>query len=298
MMGARVGGSHPQRAAFDAVGSNRTTLEVGSSLGPALLRSLSWLLISQFVVCWGLIICFMLSKRFCISTCPRDLSSRAPGEGAAWTPQPARPYDTTPTTHPADPALIPLLPRRLWRLDDEFYDLTAFIPTHPGGSLVIAQSEGTEISALFHSHHLAQIPEALLSKYRLSDVTPEMAASIPACPYSFADDGFFHTLKRRVVASGFDGAHCSQVTRAYTVCKVLGTLALFALTWAGVCFLPLGRVSVALALVNQWTRMCLTGIGHEAIHGRCKNWLTWELFNMMYAWRAAIRAALFSTPSP
>ena len=58
-------------------------------------------------------------------------------------------------------------------------------------------------------------------------------------------------------------------------------MAVFALTWYGVCTLPLGPFAIALALVNCWSRACLTGIGHEAIHGRAKNALTFDFFDMI-----------------
>lgn len=68
---------------------------------------------------------------------------------------------------------------------------------------------------------------------------------------------------------------------------MLCTFALFVATWAFVCVAPMTKFVVAAALLNSLLRMSMTGIGHEAIHGRYKNWLTWEFFDMQMLFPSA-----------
>lgn len=174
------------------------------------------------------------------------------------------------------PAATP--PPKLWRIGDNFYDLTEFIPKHPGGALVLEQAAGTEISALFHSHHLTEKPEKVLAQYRVQDVPPEAASAIPPCDYSFEEDGFFRTLKRRVIAMNL--SRPTKVTAGYEL-KAWATMAAFLATWACICFLPMTRMLCAVATFNMILRAMVLGFAHEAIHGRLQNWLTFELLDMM-----------------
>ena len=233
------------------------------------------------------LVCMAFSSRCCelvCTLCP-DLTSE-PHKPAA--PYPVKTVDIVPppAAEPARPVQVELTPvaisavpkPRLWRLGDGFYDMTEFMPQHPGGSLVLEQTMGTEISALFHSHHLTSLPEKVLAKYRVHNVSPEAAAAIPPCDYTFGPGGFFHTLKQRVIAlnmrdpSRADATYARRVYAMFTLCV---------LTWLACCFMPMGIVVCAIAFVNSALRLVVTGIGHESIHGRVNNRVTWEFFNMM-----------------
>merc|ERR1740138_1932400 len=134
---------------------------------------------------------------------------------------------------------------------------------------------GLDITSLFHAHHLKGVPETLLAKYRVDHPDP---AAIEPCDYTFEENGFFQACKRRVVALGIQNG--SQVTWAYAA-KVAVVFSVFVGTWLACLFMPLGPTLIALAFVNGWTRMSITGMGHEAIHGRMRNWFTYEFFDMM-----------------
>ena len=260
------------------------TADVAAKVDPEqrTVDMIAWSITVPFAVLAAVMVLMSCSSKFCSLVCmePPDLSLKGvPATGKA-APAVAQ-AETQPSSTAAAAAAQQPLPR-LWRVGDGFYDLTEFIPKHPGGGLVLEQTVGTEISALFHSHHLTEKPAKILESYRVAKVSPEDAAAIPACDYSFAKDGFFQTLKRRVIAMNIHAP--TQVTWGYKF-KVCVALAAFAVSWAACCLMPMdatwGRMVVALALLNAWLRMCITGIGHEAIHGRNQNRFTFELFDMM-----------------
>ena len=150
----------------------------------------SWVVIGDFAFCGCFLFGAMFFKFMCFTKYPTDLSGIKPAEPTADTSLKGA------ELRPQRMELAKAHPKGLWRLDDQFYDLTEFVRHHPGGELAISQSEGTEISALFHSHHMRAIPESLLAKYRVQ-VEPATAARIPPCDYSFHEKGFFQTCKRR-----------------------------------------------------------------------------------------------------
>jgi len=266
----------------------------------------TWMVIINFSFVASSFVLMMLSGRFCklIATEPQCLSLDSDGRPREKSTAPLPEQPTTLRAHatatpvsvdpdanislapapaPSEkPAVTrvepPKSPPQLWRLDSQFYDLTAFIKAHPGGPLPLSQSMGTDISALFHSHHMRGVPETLLAKYRVAKPNPDDVAAIEACDYTFEENGFFQECKRRVQAMGMTTG-VAAVTWPY-VFKVSAVFGAFLGSWYAVCFLPLGPTVIALAFINMWTRMCLTGIGHEAIHGRMQNWLTWEFFDM------------------
>ena len=55
--------------------------------------------------------------------------------------------------------------RPLWKVHGKYYDLTKFIPRHPGGQRVLRQTVGKDISALVESHHLTEKPFLVMKKY-------------------------------------------------------------------------------------------------------------------------------------
>lgn len=110
----------------------------------------------------------------------------------------------------------------LWRVHDTIYDLTEFINKHPGGadwikitkvifefkspminfSLLLSQKcnqhhhyfQGTDVTEAFEVHHLRYgIAENLLQDYRVRD-----AKQPRNFKFTFKEDGFYRTLRRRV----------------------------------------------------------------------------------------------------
>ncbi|CAL8094431.1 unnamed protein product [Orchesella dallaii] len=83
----------------------------------------------------------------------------------------------------------------LWRVYDKLYNFEPFIPNHPGGSDWLVMTRGTDITEAFESSHTVNVGvvEMMLEKFYVKD------ASFPRIsPYTFKDNGFYKTLKRRI----------------------------------------------------------------------------------------------------
>ncbi|CRL06362.1 CLUMA_CG019157, isoform A [Clunio marinus] len=71
----------------------------------------------------------------------------------------------------------------LWRVHDKLCDLKKFVTAHPGGS---------DITEAFEAYHLTEKASNILQKYFVKD------AELPRnYKFTFKDDGFYRTLKRR-----------------------------------------------------------------------------------------------------
>ncbi|KAL3272610.1 hypothetical protein HHI36_014078 [Cryptolaemus montrouzieri] len=81
----------------------------------------------------------------------------------------------------------------LWRIHDELYDLTDFIKIHPGGSEWIRSTKGTDITEAFETHHIRGVAENFLPKY-----FERKAKSVRNYPFTFHENGFYRTLKKRI----------------------------------------------------------------------------------------------------
>lgn len=74
------------------------------------------------------------------------------------------------------------------------YDLTDFIKIHPGGSDWIKLTKGTDITEAFETHHIyPEKPVRLLEKYKI-----RKAAELRNFKFTFEDDGFYRTFKRKI----------------------------------------------------------------------------------------------------
>lgn len=81
----------------------------------------------------------------------------------------------------------------LWRIHDKLYDVTDFIQRHPGGAEWLEMTKGVDITEQFETHHITEKAEKLLSKFYVRD------AALPRnYDFTFAKNGFYKTLKRRV----------------------------------------------------------------------------------------------------
>lgn len=83
----------------------------------------------------------------------------------------------------------------LWRVHDKLYDLTDFVNRHPGGAEWLELTKGVDITEQFETHHITGKAEQLLTKFYIRD------AVLPRnYDFTFNDDGFFRTLKRKAAA--------------------------------------------------------------------------------------------------
>lgn len=85
----------------------------------------------------------------------------------------------------------------LWRVHDKLYNLSSFIDLHPGGRDWIETTRGTDITEAFETSHLVNVEkvDAILAKYYVRDAD---VGHVRNSPYTFEEDGFYKTLKRRV----------------------------------------------------------------------------------------------------
>ncbi|CAH1399643.1 unnamed protein product [Nezara viridula] len=82
---------------------------------------------------------------------------------------------------------------KLWRIHDSLYDFTDFIKLHPGGSFWLEVTKGTDITEAFESHHINEGPRNILPKYFVKAASTKRNA-----PFTFKEDGFYMTLRKRV----------------------------------------------------------------------------------------------------
>lgn len=81
----------------------------------------------------------------------------------------------------------------LWRVHDKLYDLTDFVDRHPGGKSWLQITKGTDITEHFETHHIMPKAEQLLKKFFIRDASQKRNYK-----FTYKDDGFYRTLKRRV----------------------------------------------------------------------------------------------------
>lgn len=78
-------------------------------------------------------------------------------------------------------------------MHDNLYDLQDFIDKHPGGKDWIKFTQGTDITEAYEASHVAFDPSKILEKYYVKPATKPRNS-----PYTFEDDGFYKTLKRKI----------------------------------------------------------------------------------------------------
>ncbi|KAF5308052.1 hypothetical protein FQR65_LT06427 [Abscondita terminalis] len=151
-----------------------------------------------------------------------------------------------------------------WRIHNNLYDVTEFINEHPGGSFWLERTKGTDITEAFETHHLRNDPpEILLQKYFVKKISKPRVS-----PYTFNDDGFYKTLKKRVrVVLKTLPENSYKMSNIYTDLLLLSalTFACLASAFSKYSFAVLSGISGSLLL----------GAAHNYVH-RPDN------FRMMY----------------
>lgn len=89
------------------------------------------------------------------------------------------------------------VPRHLWRIHNDFYDLAKFAVEHPGGKQWIECTQGTDITEAFECSHPNPNTHKMLKQFL---VTRPPNSSIPPrlSPISFKPNGFYKTLQAKV----------------------------------------------------------------------------------------------------
>lgn len=78
-------------------------------------------------------------------------------------------------------------------VDGKVYDVTEWIPKHPGGEDLLILSAGRDCTNLFESYHLTNKPSQILEKYNIGTVGDS------ELPKYTVKSPFYDTLKKRVV---------------------------------------------------------------------------------------------------
>lgn len=155
----------------------------------------------------------------------------------------------------------------LWRIHGKLYDLKPFMDLHPGGRIWLELTCGTDATAAFEAYHLdGPRVEAVLAKYYVRDV--QNGEFKHGDRYSFADDGFFRTLRRRVLEKLTTTAGRGSSTRTATAATPSMKIACaLAVAQAGVLH-AMARISgsfLATALAGAALCGCW-GVGHNFMH--------------------------------
>lgn len=154
-------------------------------------------------------------------------------------------------------------PSRLWEIHGRYYDLEPFLAEHPGGRRFLEQVRGMDCTAVFESTHLHdRMPRAMLRRFHVGDN--------PA--YSWSENGFYQTLKRRVQQHFLAEAAAQGLSTADARFAHHGTRAFItrlAVVWSIWLALSIGAIVGGYwwcALPWGFFAFALGGYGHEAMH--------------------------------
>ncbi|GAB0086964.1 Cytochrome b5-related protein [Sergentomyia squamirostris] len=157
----------------------------------------------------------------------------------------------------------------LWRVHDGIYDLTDFVEHHPGGREWLEMTKGTDITEAFEAHHISEIPEKLLEKFKIRDAKEPRNFTL-----TFKDDGFYRTLKRRVreKLKNIDTATPAKLSNLYT-----DTLLILTYVTAVAALVTQSYIVGALA----GTILTLAAVSSHNYFHRRNNWRMY-IFNLCF----------------
>ena len=72
-------------------------------------------------------------------------------------------------------------------IDHQVYDLTDFVDAHPGGSVVLSQVAGTDVTTTFHSLHRNEILQKYSKKFRIGTIEREKPEIIQPRPGAISE---------------------------------------------------------------------------------------------------------------
>jgi len=169
------------------------------------------------------------------------------------------------------PVPIPTVPSPLGarqpthlRIDDQWYDLSAWKNTHPGGPLILEQMHGKDATDAFYSLHSDEAI-ARLARLPHSSKLPAVLADCPPPPPTKAAAAF-RVFRAKLAAEGW-------FTRN-PLWEVFYSLSVLALAVAGTIATKYGYTWTAIMLIG-FAMQQAGWIGHDYIHarGRVCHWL-------------------------
>jgi cytochrome b involved in lipid metabolism len=171
--------------------------------------------------------------------------------------------------------VVPKSYKDLWYLHGEYYDLTDFIASHPGGSAILLLSKGMEdATPVMESYHAFANKEYIsktMAKYKVNYVPKDVEQHVkPQTDYGFEKDGFYATLTRRVRAHFGSTKENESVTKRikankWWVFKVASQSVLFTGLY-GAAFLAPGLDRLQSMGLAAAAGVMLIGVGMNAMH--------------------------------
>ena len=155
--------------------------------------------------------------------------------------------------------------QRLWYIGHTAYDLTEWLARHPGGRDALLQAEGSDCTELFRTYHLKGAPTAaLLARYAVEadPNDPRQVASLLGAHFTFAEGGFYQTMRERVRAYFRESGLPTEASRRVQVASVVVVLVAIALNYPA---FVLGSVWAALGL-GLLKGLAAAGPGHSMSH--------------------------------
>jgi len=156
----------------------------------------------------------------------------------------------------------------LWLIDGSYYDLEPLVAWHPGTERPLRHSRGTDATTVFAAQHLRDVPREHLVKYAVPG--GRVRGSIPPAPqhFSYHPEGFYMTLRKRVREHlAANHVEKPRMVGPFVAAKLFVNVGIFFGTWAKLVLSPWSRWTLPLCAINSLSRMVLTGLAHEAVHG-------------------------------
>jgi linoleoyl-CoA desaturase len=195
----------------------------------------------------------------------------------------------------------------LWFIHGKYYDLTPFIPTHPGGETILKMSKGLEdATPLMESYHAFANREYIYKTMEnyLIDYVPSDAETRTKTEthYTFEQNGFYMTLTRKVRAHF--GAHKDNesVTKnikanKWWAFKVFTFTFLFLVCFSIGFLIPQIKNRIVRSIFATFAGSLLIMVGFNAMHDAShyaigvrnswENTLTLRLWNSVAMWDSA-----------
>ena len=160
----------------------------------------------------------------------------------------------------------------MWRIHDKLYDLKDFTNRHPGGKEWLELTEGCDITEQFETHHITNKAEQMLSKFYVREAT------LPRnYKFTFNDDGFYRTIKRKVAARIDKLDQAPATTSEFYFNFILSSTFLFSI-------LAARYHNYYIAIAAGFLLMWLTTISHNFIHQK-NNWRMYFISLSLMSWR-------------
>jgi len=177
----------------------------------------------------------------------------------------------------------PYKPKQLWYVHGEAYDLTEFLDHHPGGRQAMKMGQGLNCTELFETYHFKRYPpESILEKYRISskncilnkatlrekqaeveNLTPEERLDLLGEHYTFDENGFYKTVKRRVQKYFEENPQLEQ--KGSDIWRILAFVQIFTIACLMYPAFILGSIPVAMFL-GVFKGVTAVGTGHALSH--------------------------------